>query len=136
MLTLVAESISPNLDDLPGCEDLFGEGERGELHIQISRPVSEDILEGIEQRVLSEGVILTAPIMYDGQNIVVAFEKGFLPLLPLALIIGGSLFGSIIGWQLFKQQIRSVVREMLPFILIGGAAVLYLWLAPKFGKEA
>jgi len=121
MNTLVAEG--KEINEMSPVSELFTEGETGEVRFYLDRNLSQYEIEYMQDDILSQGVVLTEPIIQEHNILVVKFQKTLWPL----LIIGGAVTAitGLFGWQIFKS-----VQAGVPLWVwgVGGAAVLYLLL--------
>jgi hypothetical protein len=87
-------------------EEMFREGDYGEVRAFVSSQPSQDTLQNLTQQLTSDGVTLTGPIVYDPdiKAIVVPFQKR----MPALQIIGLSLGALIlIGAMIFAWEIAQ-----------------------------
>jgi len=87
-------------------EEMFREGDYGEVRAFVSSQPSQDTLQNLTQQLTSDGVTLTGPVVYDPdiKAIVVPFQKR----MPALQIIGLSLGALIlIGAMIFAWEIAQ-----------------------------
>ena len=132
MKELIAEELSNSISSLPNYEVYFSEGDTGELRLYLERPLYQGEIDQLEQQILSQGVVLTEPIMQDTRIVSIKFQKTIAPLVIIAIAIVAVITG-LLGWQIWKS-----VQLGVPLWLwaIAGGAVLYLLLSSKPAKEA
>jgi len=101
-MRLIAEGV--DINDLPLCEDMLAEGEKGEVRFFVDRMLFEAEIDQMEQEILSKGVILTEPIVQDAGMLVVRFQKAVAPLMVIALAVAAVIVigAGLLGWQLFS----------------------------------
>ena len=131
MSELIAEQLGNDLSTLPQYEIYYGESDRGEIHIYLNSDLYLDDLTQIQNDILSQGVVLTEPIVQVARMLVIKFEKRLAPLLIIALAVGGLVAG-ITGWQIWKTTTMGVPIWIW---LIGGGALLYLFFFSDTGKQ-
>ena len=118
-MNVVAEDLTNSLTGLADCDDMFSEGECGELLIYLERDLSDTEVDQIEQGLCDQGVVLTKPVACDARVLVIGFQKAIPPL----VIIASLGIAGVIGWQLFKNM-ASITKWAL--IIGTGIAVTYM----------
>ena len=106
-MELIGESLSNNLSNLSSYEVYFKEGDTGELRVYLERSLYQDEMDCIQTEILSQGVILIAPVTQDARILVIKFRKTIAPL----LIIGGAIAAIVIGtigWQLLRTETAGI----------------------------
>ena len=111
------------LSSLGSYENLFQEGDKGEVRIYLSNSLSEVQVANLNSSIVNAGVLLTHPIEQVSRIIVIPFQKAFPPLAIIAAIIA-SIGAIILGWQL----LRDTTRTLLTIAIIAGGGLLLLWL--------
>lgn len=119
-MNVIAESMTNDLTGLASYEDMFAEGECGELLIYLDRTLSDTEIDQIEQQLLDQGVILTKPIACDARVLSIGFQKA----MPALVVIAGITIVGVLGWQLLKD-----IGVIAKWLLIGGALVAGFLLA-------
>ena len=87
-------------------EEMFREGDYGEVRAFVSSQPSQDTLQNLTQQLTSDGVTLTGPIVYDPdiKAIVVPFQKRMPALQLIGLSLGAML---VIGAMIFAWEIAQ-----------------------------
>jgi len=134
-MTIIGENLTGNITSLPSYEKYFQEGETGELRLYLSSPISQFDIERLEQDILNQGVVLTAPITQDANILSIKFQKAIAPLVIIAIAAGavGLVASGLVGWQIFKTTQAGVPLWVWG---IGGVALLYLLLRSEPAKQA
>ncbi len=119
-MILIAEELGGSLARLPDYEAYFATGDTGELRLYLVSPMSQEDILQMEQEILSQGVVLTAPIVQDANILVIKFRKVSTPLIIMVSVIGVVLQ----GWQLFKMD-----GGIPLWALVAGVAILgyFMW---------
>ena len=118
-MNIIAENISNGLTGLADCDNMFSEGEEGELLIYLENDLPDTEIDSIEQQLCDQGVVLTKPVACDARVLVIGFQKAMPPLVVIAsLAITG-----VIGWQLLKAV---NVSTWVWALAIGGVATYVL----------
>ena len=125
MSELVAEN--KELKKLSLTEELFAEGDIGEIRFYLDRALSESEVATIESELRQQGVTLIGPVVQEHGILAVGFQKAIAPLLLIALVVG-TLGAGVLGWQVFKLSTGGVPTWVL---LIAGMAVVYLMFRSK-----
>jgi len=122
-MILIAEELGGSLTRLPEYDSHFATGDMGELRLYLDSPLSQEEISQLERAILSQGVVLTAPIVQDAQILVIKFKK---TVASLATLVDG-ISANLQGWQLFKSE------SSIPLwaLLTGGIALGYFILRPK-----
>jgi hypothetical protein len=130
-MRLVAESLG-NTSNLGDYEYLLSEGESGEVRFYISEPLSQDTINQMQNDIISQGVVLTGPIIQDVGTLIIPFRKELAPLLIIAAV-AIPIVGGLLGWQIF-----SFSKLGVPVWVWGVAAVglLLLFMGSETGKKA
>ena len=141
---LVAEGYT--IEELENNNDLVQPGESAEIRVFFDHDLSPDEIESIEIELLDRGVSLMGPITYGSRTMVIPFENGqvpgsgigLLPLVPIVAIAGALGITSIVGWQIFKDDVTDMLKAPLGIPIwvwaIGGAGIVLLFLSRKGGK--
>lgn len=124
-MELIAEGLLDDLDLLGNYELFFQEYEQGELKLYIDQPLSQELLEKLQDEILTQEVYLTKPLKQINNIITISFEKR---IAPLVLIAGAAILiiGGIVAWQIWKGTEVGVPPWVF---IIGGAALVYLLLS-------
>jgi hypothetical protein len=87
-------------------EEMFREGDYGEVRAFVSSQPSQDTLQNLTQQLTSDGVTLTGPVVYDPdiKAIVVPFQKRMPALQLIGLSLGAML---VIGAMIFAWEIAQ-----------------------------
>ena len=87
-------------------EEMFREGDYGEVRAFVSNPPPENSLQDLQQRLISDGVTLTGPVVYDPdiKAIVIPFQKRMPALQLIGLSLGAML---VIGAMIFAWEIAQ-----------------------------
>ena len=87
-------------------EEMFREGDYGEVRAFVSNPPPENSLQDLQQRLISDGVTLTGPVVYDPdiKAIVIPFQKRMPALQMIGLSIGALI---LIGSMIFAWEIAQ-----------------------------
>ena len=103
-MKLVAEQLGNNITSIAVHESAFAEGDKGELAVYLSRPLTQDDIFSLEQNILSQGVVLTEPIAQDSGILVIKFQKAMAPLLIIGIAVAAVAISvsGVLGWQIFK----------------------------------
>jgi len=120
-MNLVAEQLNNDLSQIEHYESSFNEGDKGEIRFYFDRNLTWDEIDQLEQEIIGQEVVLTAPVRHDARIVSIRFQKAIAPLLIIALAIAG-IGASLLGWQLWTEPLG------VPWWvwITGGAAVLYL----------
>ena len=127
-----------DINELAVYEDLFLEGERGELRLYLAAPLLQDEINALEEQILARGVTLTAPVTQNGAFLSIRFQKAIAPLLILVGALASLGISGIIAWSLFREWFQETLTGLivpLGLITIGGLAlVLGLYYGAKGEK--
>ena len=141
---VIAEGDKEHPPVIAELEPKFKNGDTGELRLYVNGVMPQIELDKLQQDLLASGVVLTAPIMQQGEIIFIRFVNsaptasiaglgaiGFGPVAIIALVIGGvaSIWGSVVGWQLYKS-----VSE-IPMVVWLGLGGLFAWLLLRNSKH-
>jgi len=121
-MKLIAEQLNGDLSSIANSESRFAEHDTGEVRIYLENNASQSTIDELQGMILSQGVVLTGPIVQDANMIIIPFQKAIAPL----LIIGGAIAAIIVGitgWQIFKMTTAGIP---LWAIIVGGGALAYL----------
>jgi hypothetical protein len=140
METIITENTN-DLNDLGKYEVYFNEYDTGELRIFVDEPISLGVVAELQDKILAQGVVLTAPIVYDENGIIIIrFQKALAPLIIIgAALAAVGITGSVISWQLIKTKLSNV-PGLIWALAIGSVFFLILSSEPakktaQFGKE-
>lgn len=132
-LRKIAEGGARSLFGLDQYESRFGEGDQGELRIDM-RWIPPGTVGFLDKALrLQRGLTLTGPVRAEGNTIIVRFQKR-LPVLALivaalTIVFVGSIILLVNGWSLF-QAVFGVDPGDAPgafglgLVLLGGVALL------------
>lgn len=129
---LVAEKLTPSLDEVPQYESSYKEGDIGELRVYLQDNLTEEQVRLIEHEIIDQGVILIAPITQDSRILIIHFRKA---IAPLIIIVGAiSAIGTgILGWQMWKGTKYGI--PIWAWGVLAGGILVYL-LSSNTGKKA
>jgi hypothetical protein len=140
METVIAQGTKEQPPVAAELDPKFKEGDKGELRLYVNGPTPQIELDQIQQNLLESGVVLTQPVMQQGDIIFIRFVKGepvattqgigaiaIGPVAIIALVVGGvaAIWGSVAGWQLIKDV------KAIPSIVWVGLGGLLLWLVAR-----
>ena len=100
-MKLIAQSLAGDEERLESYENLFSEGDSGEIRLYLERNASEEELTNLQDTIISAGVRLREPVTQFARIVSVKFEKRIWPLAIIALVVLG-VGVVLLGWQLFK----------------------------------
>lgn len=121
---LVGQGALISLPDLPQYESQLAEGSSNLLELDLRLPVPAGVAQTLEDELVDAGVegvrVRTASPMLK-----IFFNKGFPWLAVIVAIVLASLViaALVIAWRLFTY-IGAVSPESIPFLILGGIAVL------------
>ena len=124
-MILIAEHLGSEVTNLGSQEYKFNEGDRGEVNLFMTEPISSEMLIQLEDYIIGQGVTLTAPIAQDAGMISIQFEKR---LAPLAIIALGILAVGVVGAGILGWQILKAVSEIPTFVWAIGGMLLVYWM--------
>jgi len=133
MARLVVEGTEWN-DLATQLEAWFAPGKKIDLQIGLQHDLSEAQLWQIQDRLISEGVQLLAPVdigtgAWDNTlRLQFQIPKGYAvaPLLVVGIIVsvGAVIIGTILGWR-----IGEMIKSYAPYLIVGGLIFGIAWVA-------
>lgn len=99
-MNIIAEGF--DLNDLAQYEGLLSEGDKGEVRIYLSQDLSLETVTQLQNNLLAQGVVLTAPLRQENRILIIPFQKAVFPLLPIVIVAGG-IISLVLGWQIFQE---------------------------------
>jgi len=127
-MLLVAEG--PTMTGVAEYETMYQEGDKGELRLYLNQELGQTLINEMEQKIRSQGVVLTSPIMQESRIIVIRFQKAMIPLAIIGTAVTG-LGASLVGMQLFKIEPLGIPIWAW---VVGGVALTYLIFRSGPGK--
>jgi hypothetical protein len=119
-------------EEIAAYEPAFNELDKGELHLYVDRKISQAEIDKLEDEITSKEVFLTGPIHQVGNELIIPFQKRIAPLLIIG-IAAVVIVGAVLGWGIFKTTQAGVPLWVW---LVGGAALVYLFMQTSTGKAA
>ena len=115
-----------DLGGLKNLEDMFEEGQRGRLDLNLRLPVPQSVAGELQNRLTQTGVE-EARVITAGQQMKVEFRKGFPALAVIAVTILALVVLAvlILGWTIFREVVPESLQPLIgTFGLLVALAVL------------
>ena len=132
---IVAEKLDNDIGSLPLQGVNYREGESGELHLYLLRPLYQDELDQLGAIIL-ESEADVEYIKQDASMLVIRFRKGFDPLAIMATAVS-TITSILVAWQLVKDSDNPVPSWI--WLAVGGITaaliVTLVWQRKKSGKK-
>ena len=138
-MSIIAQGVA--ISELAGYDSALQAGDRGEVRLQVARPLSGEELAGIQRGLEERGVMLTAPVSQSGNMVSIRFAKASPPqgvgafaitdpmLVSMVYVLAGAA-AVVIAWWLIKSTFTAIPWWVWA---LGGAVAGYMWSRKRGG---
>ena len=128
---LMAQGTPASLSNLRQYQNQFEENSQGYLELQLRSPVAGNIIEFLDEKLETAGVVQPQKIQVIGRNLLIHFQTRIAPLVIIAAAIAASIIilALLIVWKLWKLRPAVVLGfSMLTVGIIAVLGFVLLWL--------
>ena len=133
---LIAHGSPASLSDLRQYQNRFEENSQGYLELQLRFPVANNLIESLDEKLETAGVVQPQKIQVIGRNLLIHFQTRIAPLVIIAAAIAASIIilALLIAWKLWKLRPVAVLGfSMLTVGVIVVLGIVLLWLISRTG---
>jgi len=133
---LIAHGSPASLSNLRQYQNQFEENSQGYLELQLRSPVANNLIESLDEKLETAGVVQPQKIQVIGRNLLIHFQTRIAPLVIIAIAIAASIIilALLIAWKLWKLRPAVVLGfSLLTVAVIVGLGIVLLWLISRTG---
>ena len=133
---LIAHGSPASLSNLKQYQNQFEENSQGYLELQLRSPVANNLIESLDEKLETAGVVQPQRIQVIGRNLLIHFQTRIAPLVIIASAIAASIIilALLIAWKLWKLRPAVVLGfSLLTVAVIVGLGIVLLWLISRTG---
>ena len=135
---LMAQGTPASLSNLRQYQNQFEENSQGYLELQLRSPVANNLIESLDEKLETAGVVQPQRIQVIGRNLLIHFQTRIAPLVIIASAIAASIIilALLIAWKLWKLHPAVVLGfSMLTVGVIVVLGLVLLWLLSGRGLK-
>ena len=128
---LIAQGTPASLSNLRQYQNQFEENSQGYLECQLRFPVANNLIESLDEKLETAGVVQPQKIQISGNNLLIHFQTKIAPLVIIAIAVATSIiiFALLIAWKLWKFSPVAVLGfSILTVGVIAVLGLVLLWL--------
>ena len=128
---LIAQGTPASLSNLRQYQNQFEENSQGYLELQLRSPVANNLIESLDEKLETAGVVQPQKIQVIGRNLLIHFQTRIAPLVIIASAIAASIIilALLITWKLWKLRPAVVLgfsMQTVGVIIVLGFVLLWL----------
>jgi len=137
MWELISSGGITDLTTAEAFEDLYvGEGQRARLELDLRSPVSQDIVNRLQNELRQRGVA-EASVRTGSPRLIIEYRKGFpwLAIILAAVLAIAVLAILIIGWRIFREVVPVGLQPLIGTGIIVAGIILVALIAYRQVKR-